>query len=353
MPKYGFPVDVVELQLMHHGREANRLELHRDLRIAISEYAPESEVIAGGRVWVSYGLKKLPERKWLEYHYTICPACGHYQKSLKDAKIQLHTCRVCKSPLRQGRTKGVFVIPEFGFVTNTNEPKRPGERRPQRTFSSRAYFSDDERGQAECCCTVVLNNVTMTAVPYSEGRLTVLNRTGFNICTTCGFAIRADSKTPSSHSTPWGTECLGKLSRRPKALGHEFKTDVVDIRFDSMPKTDESFRFSLLYAMLEGMSESLEISRNDIDGCLFTDTRGLAFILYDTVPGGAGHVKRVAQESDTLREMLQAALRKVSGQCGCGEETSCYGCLRNYRNQFCHEQLRRGHVKDFLHQALL
>ena len=40
MPKYGFPVDVVELKLLHHGEEARRLELERDLRIAIAEYAP-------------------------------------------------------------------------------------------------------------------------------------------------------------------------------------------------------------------------------------------------------------------------------------------------------------------------
>src|SRR5262249_53583659 len=59
LPKYGFPVDVVELDLLHHGEEARRLELQRDLRIAISEYAPGSEVVAGGRLWVSRGLKRL------------------------------------------------------------------------------------------------------------------------------------------------------------------------------------------------------------------------------------------------------------------------------------------------------
>ncbi len=178
----------------------------------------------------------------------------------------------------------------------------------------------------------------------------MLNRTGFKICSACGFALRSRSgvKTPASHITSWGTECSCRLLA-PKALGHEFRTDVVDLRFEGLPQRDDSFRYSLLYALLEGMSESLGISRNDIDGCLFTDRHGQqAFILYDTVPGGAGHVKRLAGDTQNLRIMLMAALKHVSGHCGCGEDSSCYGCLRNYGNQFCHDQLVRGGVKTFL-----
>ena len=33
IPKYGFPVDVVELQIYHHGKDANGLELDRDLKL--------------------------------------------------------------------------------------------------------------------------------------------------------------------------------------------------------------------------------------------------------------------------------------------------------------------------------
>ena len=53
IPKYGFPVDVVELQIYHHSEEAKGLELTRDLKMAISEYAPDSQVVAGGKLWTS------------------------------------------------------------------------------------------------------------------------------------------------------------------------------------------------------------------------------------------------------------------------------------------------------------
>ena len=43
---------------------------------------------------------------------------------------------------------------------------------------------------------------------------------------------------------------------------------------------------------------------------------------------------------------------RVSGSCGCSEDTSCYGCLRNYGNQFEHEHLIRGAAKEYLEWLL-
>jgi len=75
-----------------------------------------------------------------------------------------------------------------------------------------------------------------------------------------------------------------------------------------------------------------------------------AIVMFDDVPGGAGHVQRIARSEVRLRRVLEAALANLE-KCECGGEqrdTSCYGCLRNYRNQFCHDELERGIVIDFL-----
>jgi ATP-dependent helicase YprA (DUF1998 family) len=66
-------------------------------------------------------------------------------------------------------------------------------------------------------------------------------------------------------------------------------------------------------------------------------------VLFDNVPGGAGHVRRVAQQ---LPEVVQAAWDRVA-RCECGLETSCYECLRNFYNQWCHDQLQRGRAREF------
>jgi hypothetical protein len=46
---------------------------------------------------------------------------------------------------------------------------------------------------------------------------------------------------------------------------------------------------------------------------------------------------RIARSLDTV---FAGALERVE-TCDCGEETSCYGCLRNYRNQWIHDLLQR------------
>jgi len=70
-------------------------------------------------------------------------------------------------------------------------------------------------------------------------------------------------------------------------------------------------------------------------------------VLFDTVPGGAGSVLRVARGLD---QAVAAGLRRV-GCCDCGLETSCYGCLRTPGNERHHEDLSRGAALTVL-QAL-
>ena len=55
-------------------------------------------------------------------------------------------------------------------------------------------------------------------------------------------------------------------------------------------------------------------------------------------------MRRIAGE---MAEVFTAAWERVD-RCECGEETSCYECLRNFRNQPYHDQLARGLARSFL-----
>ena len=57
-----------------------------------------------------------------------------------------------------------------------------------------------------------------------------------------------------------------------------------------------------------------------------------------TWPGGAGLVAQLERES-VFDAVLRNARERVRGSCGC--DSSCYGCLRSYRNQFAHSHLNR------------
>ena len=352
LPKYGFPVDVVELEILHHGEAARRLELQRDLRIAIAEYAPENEVVAGGQLWRSNGLKRLPQLAWPRYQYAICKECGRYESAHAEAADLPSHCRACGNGLNK---TGSFIEPKFGFQTQSEKSKKPGESRPERTYSSRVYFAGDSGGHNQTF-SLDRNGIHIEGSYARHGRLAVVNRAGFKICSQCGFALRASHDPPRTHQTAWNQPCPGTLTFSD--LGHEFLSDILDLRIQGYMLRNEHFWLSLLYALLEGASSALNVRRQDLDGCLYPYTgRNMApaLVLFDDVPGGAGHVHRVGEHFGAV---LRAACDRIDGRCGCGGgqggpgNTSCYGCLRNYRNQFCHEQLSRGEVFDFLRSLL-
>ena len=134
------------------------------------------------------------------------------------------------------------------------------------------------------------------------------------------------------------------------ALGHEFVTDVLKMQFHLKPPGEIDslwFSYSLSYALLEGASEVLEVPTNDLSSTV-AHAEGLLvpeIIIYDNVPGGAGLVARL-EEEPVLKACISMALKRVSGKCGC--DTSCYGCLRGFRNQFAHQNLRRVPVMEYL-----
>jgi len=107
--------------------------------------------------------------------------------------------------------------------------------------------------------------------------------------------------------------------------------------------------------IIEGISSSLEIDRNDINGVLrYKSNSSPALVIFDDVPGGAGHVNRILSENK-LMEVLKETLRIVEN-CNCGEEdngrASCYGCLRDYSNQLFHSYLDRSKIIEFLKPIL-
>lgn len=163
---------------------------------------------------------------------------------------------------------------------------------------------------------------------------------GFQLCQWCGWAaaVERGSRRRKHHRPENGRDCDGPLDTI--SLGHRYQSDIAEFTFDCVPymKDQEDNWLSALYAILEGASYALEITRDDIDGALsWSADHKRSIVLFDTVPGGAGSAKRIAEN---IGVVLASALKRVTG-CECGEETSCYGCLRSYRNARFHEQLSR------------
>lgn len=317
IPKYGFPVDVVELETRSPDGKPTGIELQRDLSQAIAEYAPGCKVVANKMEWESSGLKMVAEKAWPIWHYQYDTARNFRQ--WKEGT---------------GGPDGAqkYLSPAFGFVTPISGPGKP-RGRTRRLYTTRPFFggfgSNAEPGDKIISGVQISQAQPGTLVILCEGR----NRQGFYICRLCGAHMTGPR---ARHKSPWKEDCRGTLERF--SLGHELVTDVVRLQFSHPLKEDDAY--SLAYAVLLGTAETLEVPDNDLN---VTITGGKnagesALILYDNVPGGAGWVAQLERD-DVFNEALRNAKKRVSGDCGC--DSSCYGCLRSYRNQFVHPYLDR------------
>lgn len=386
LPKYGFPTDVVPLRTDHiPDPVATSVELQRDLRMAIAEFAPGSQLVAGKKVFTGGGLYRQPNKEWEALNFAVCGKCKRFnkQKGLDAPTV----CASCGETLRpnQSWAAGEMVMPEFGFLARRDAALPvPGENRPPRLYASRVYFDDYDvpehmrggvSGNDHSESLMAIESISSpTAVflgRYSRyGKLALVNYgpngRGFRICLTCGFGEGApppravgsrqrDSNATKKHNNPrTGADCSGFM--RTYCLGHSFMTDVLELRYDgSLPSgiqipDNKHLWTSVLYALLEGASAALNISRGDLDGTLYP-FRGYgipAMVLYDDVPGGAGHVRRILT---AMPEVLLAARERLAS-CECGPETACHECLWNYRNQPYHEELSRGIALQFIDHVL-
>ena len=75
-------MDVVELQIYHHSEEAKGLELTRDLKMAISEYAPDSQVVAGEALTSRY--IKASDREPISMLTPFVDYCGYYKSQIAE-----------------------------------------------------------------------------------------------------------------------------------------------------------------------------------------------------------------------------------------------------------------------------
>lgn len=344
LPKYGFPSDTVELRTAYTGDPVgSKLDLSRDLSSAIYEYAPGAELVAGGRLWTSGGVYRLPDRELIGKYYAVCPSCFHYRE---DDEPLDPVCPSCSLTLRGVPRR--YCVPEFGFVAE-HKVGRPGLVAPRRSWNGATYVLS-LAAEVEEQHWPLGNGGTATTRAGSRGKLIAVsegpNRGGYVICDWCGWGTAIGSRIPKPHPHLLrDRDCSGPL--QPRALAHPYETDILELTFDrlSFDRSDIPMWRSALYALLEGVSDRLDINRDDIDGTLYPKPEGqIALVIFDAVPGGAGGAVRIAR---SFPEVLEAAFNRVA-RCDCGEETSCYGCLRNYRNQSFHEELRRGAALRFL-----
>ena len=94
LPRFGFPIDLVELRVRLPPNIKDVPSFERDITVALAEYAPGSRIVAGKRVYESAGI----EKDWLDRDmnalrrtcYVVCD-CGHVQVGIAAPR----SCDIC------------------------------------------------------------------------------------------------------------------------------------------------------------------------------------------------------------------------------------------------------------------
>ena len=339
LPKYGFPVDSVPLDLSRTGdANAARLDLDRDLSQAIVDYAPGSQVVADKRIWESEGVTIPHGLQLRTYEWRECKNCNSLTSRLFLGEDTIDNCSTCGSSSSSGR--GRFIWPEFGFVGALKGGA--GDQRPVKVGFAKPYFVDYQ--DAPALEPIAIGGRIVNILQSRLGEVHLINRGsngGFCLCRSCGRMdplpeTNKGGRHPEwKHNRPGTDKPCNARAREFVSLGHQYRTDVLELRLGIFGTWDQYQ--SVLQAMLAALP-TVGIKREDVQGMLrYVANEPPALLFVDAVPGGAGHAKRIAT---MLPALIPAALSRVD-HCTCGLDSSCYGCLRAYDNQIVQDSLVR------------
>lgn len=373
LPKYGFPVDSVELTQNIASQNNKSLNLNRDLAVAIAEYAPSSEIVADGGLYTSRYIRKpivnKSEMSDFEIAYiATCPDCRNINYSqMPISKEDGKLCAICGKELKS-REFDKSIQPRAGFVAEEDVKDVPLSSQ-ERKYKTEAIYIGDPMAFPISKYEFEIENIKLEVESTANDSLVVKSTEFFYVCQKCGYSIANDEmsklkeyedykngvlrieKTKNEHKNPFGKDKCSNSSLTRFCLHHEFKTDVAKISF-ACDTSDQATMLSVMYAMLNSFANELNIERRDIKACLtYKRTAGRMehkIIIYDAVPGGAGHSRRfVTEDGAVLNAVIKRAIKSLE-TCQC--EPSCYRCLRNYENQKIHEILDREKALSFLKQ---
>jgi superfamily II DNA or RNA helicase len=353
LPKYGFPVDVASLiPSFASPQQASKVELSRDLSMAIAEYGPGSQVVAGGHVLTSKGIRRPANATFGSMMYVsyTCDACGWFWHALapegrKSATGQKTNCESCSKGLSR-ENKKFFIQPRYGFIAFVDNRSAGMNARPKKASGATSYVSSGSDGDQHW--------MPVGKVSYAmshESQLLTISTKEFLFCDTCGFAQPLDQGRVTKHDDPRSGKICKSNFLQSFYLGHEFKTDVIQLRFSVALASCACGEIDCLGALestaaavLSAAARTLGISNSDLNSSVQSFNSNLNYInIFDTTPGGIGLTLSI---SERLSEILETATRIANECSNCREDSSCYACLRSYSNQRRHDHLIRSLARE-------
>lgn len=366
LPRYGFPIGLQKLRVIvpdpkdsKRVREEDQLRLERASMLAVAEYVPGSQLLVGGKVITSRGLLKhwtgasLDGSPGLRGHFCHCEN-NHSYYGIAGEPDQ---CPICDGERARSPQRLLFV--KYGFTSAAWDPPRASVDVERIGAAERLCITTrsatSEWGQVEENFAGIIG---LCASYREDGELLVFNRgehhLGFAICLRCGYAEsevapghemkklpkRFDRHAPISSPDERRT-CLRDDDpasvMRNHILAARETTDILLMDFTGClrDRAADPLITTLAWAFRNAGARLLELDPREL-GVLAVPTgpkgttRG--FVIYDNVPGGAGHVRELLdQGKEWIHEAYKVLWVNEAHDQRC--ESGCLDCLLSFDTQ--------------------
>jgi hypothetical protein len=337
------------------------------------EYVPGASFFVGNKIVTSHGLLK----HWTgENLNTAIGFRGQIAECVNGHRFysfnpDLGQCTVCGSVDRRIEPKPL-LFPRFGFSTAAWD-------RPQFRGAPTPLI-----GQPELLTIPRLDNERpnfaglkgVVARYQEDGELLVINSgtagQGFAVCLNCGYSEselsllkRKPDDLPSSYEQhaplhfaprkngPSWVVCRkqnGKHDLRRQMLTARQVTDIAIIDVPQLVNADLAVAITLAHSFRLAGTQLLSLDSREIGSFVMSTDSGLncGLVLFDTMPGGAGHVGALIEAaSDWLDKLSDILFINQAHHQRC--ISACLDCLLSYETQFDHDLglLARAATWDF------
>ena len=354
LPLYGFPTQVRILYLQRPERTERQID--RNLRIAVSEFAPGNEVLKDKIVFKSVGLVSYPPGtisrqtrpstafiKLENQPKQICGSCGYLELS----DTPLSSCPSCQEESLELRE----LIEPRGFRTDYNDGDTYDFEVERTNKSQRAKIVRIPDGKVRVHVNAEL--------AFGAGDLYIVNDNrgkGFSFCQLQGDVGPADGFWAQDMIPADSRERAGSRNQVPFALTCRTYTEILTIA----PSATVASRYALgpismadskwaawtslgqLFAIAAAKTLGIDRREFDVDAFkLGPDRYGI--FLADALDNGSGFARQLFEESTFEAVMYEITQRLASlyadplhsNNC----DSSCYQCLRDYGNMSRHDIL--------------
>ena len=157
---------------------------------------------------------------------------------------------------------------------------------------------------------------------------------GYPLCLVCG-GVRSpySSDTEIENFLKKHNKSCGK---EPERFAFSADSDVDGLFFKGFVSMEEAI--NLAEGIRTTASIHLEMDSEDLQILTLTDSEERTdVLLYDPMPGGSGLINQIIRNWEKIIQDGIKTLESCEGNC----DTSCYDCLKTYRNMIYHQQLDR------------